>query len=291
MYDGAGRQLNGGERRHLAERRGSPMQPVPLERRRGLPDRRGSLQRPTTLPSPLPLDRSLLPLVSHELRTPITTIQGYAELLQRRLRGRDPDGELSGPVSVIAGQVRRLNALIDELIDLSELSHPDARLQQQRLDLAALASEVAATVQAQARKHTVVVEAASPLPVRGDGARLRELVDHLLRNAVKYSPDGGEVVLRAWATDEHVLLVVADQGIGIAPEHLPRIFDPFYQTEPATQRRFGGLGLGLTICRAIAERHGGEVWAESTPGRGSAFYVRLPHADAVASSAPSSDGV
>jgi signal transduction histidine kinase len=101
----------------------------------------------------------------------------------------------------------------------------------------------------------------------------------LLCNAVKYSPEDGEVRVRAWRTDADVLLLVADEGEGIAPEHLPRLFEPFFQvTAEGDPQQPGGLGLGLTLCRAIASRHGGQIWAESTPGEGTRLWVQLPRA-------------
>ena len=248
-------------------------------RRRGLPDRRLRTHAPSAPLPPLPVGPDLLPLMSHELRTPLTTIQGYAQLLGRRLRQRGAADDLVGPVNEIGAQARRLGSLIDELLDLSELAQPGARLPVYRLDLAPVIREAAAAVQAPARKHRIVVDVALPLPVRGDADRLRQLVVELLRNAIKYSPEGGEVRVRAWATDEDVLLLVADQGAGIPAEHLPRVFEPFFQVAEDGCPQFGGLGLGLTLCRVIASRHGGQIWAESTPGEGSTLWVQLPLAD------------
>jgi two-component system OmpR family sensor kinase len=264
-------------RRGLRDRRLAPW-PAAQERRYRPADRRSSFRSARTLPTPMPLTTDLLPLVSHELRTPITSIQGYAELLARRLRQRGADRDLLEPAAVIGVQVRRLNAIVSELLDLSELSNADARLRLARVNLEALTRQAAVAMQATAPGHTLHVEATPSLAVWGDGARLRQLVDHLLHNAVKYSPEGGEIRLRAWESGDNVCLAVQDAGIGIAPEHLDRVFDAFYQTEPPTQRHFGGLGLGLTLCRAIVERHGGTIWVESTPGQGSTFYVQLPRA-------------
>jgi len=266
-------------RRGLRDRRQAPW-PEAQERRYRPADRRSSFRSARTLPTPVPLTTDQLPVVSHELRTPITSIQGYAELLARRLRQRGADRDLLEPTAIISAQVRRLNAIVSELLDLSELTTADARLRVERVNLEALARQAAVAMQATAPGHTVRVEAAPSLAVWGDGVRLRQMVDHLLRNAVKFSPNGGEIHVRTWATEDSVCLAVADAGIGIAPEHLDRVFDAFYQTEPPTQRHFGGLGLGLTLCRAIVERHGGTIWVESTPGQGSTFYVQLPRAQA-----------
>ena len=248
-------------------------------RRRGLPDRRLRTRMPSAPLPPLPVGPDLLPLMSHELRTPLTSIQGYAQLLGRRLRQRGATDDLLGPVNEIGAQARRLGNLVDELLDLSELAQPNARIPAYRLELAAVVREAAATVRGQTRKCRIVVEVAPPLPVRGDAERLRQLVVELLLNAVKYSPEGGEVRVQAWGAGEDVLLQVADQGEGVAPEHLSRLFEPFFQvTADDDPQQPGGLGLGLTLCHAIASRHGGRIWAESTPGEGTRLWVQLPRA-------------
>jgi signal transduction histidine kinase len=247
-------------------------------RRRGLPDRRVHARIPCAGLPPLTVGQDVLTVVSHELRTPLTTIQGYAQLLARRLRERGAADDLLGPANAIGAQARRLGTLVDELLDLTELAHPDPRLQAYRLDLAVVVREAVASAQAQARKHPIVCDTEETLPVRGDAERLRQLVGELLRNAAKFSSDGGSITVRAWATDQHVLLVVADQGVGIAPPHLHRIFEPFFQLTPEECPQAGGLGLGLTLCTAIVHGHGGQLGADSTPGQGSRFWVQLPRA-------------
>jgi signal transduction histidine kinase len=181
-------------------------------------------------------------------------------------------------VRAIDAQAHRLGALLDELLDLSELSQPDARLQLRRFDLAALAHEAVAEAQARHPARRFILQADPPLLVRGDLLRLRQVLDELLRNAVRYSPDGGEIRVQAWHEGGRTMLAVADSGVGLAPDHLTRCFDPFFQAHPEDWYQYGGLGLGLTLCRVIVERHGGHVWATSSPGRGSAFYVQLPAA-------------
>jgi signal transduction histidine kinase len=110
----------------------------------------------------------------------------------------------------------------------------------------------------------------------GDARRLGQVVDNLIGNAIKFSPGGGDVVVRLIEQDAEVHLSVSDQGIGIPAEQLPRIWERFYQVDGSTKRRFGGSGLGLTIVKRIVEAHGGRVWAESTPGKGSKFTCVLP---------------
>lgn len=262
------RRLGPDERRQCT----TPLDPA--GRRRGPPNRRA----PYAAQAPLMLGQDLLPQVSHALRTPLTAIQGYAALLGRRLRQQDAAGNLAGPVRAIDEQAHRLGALLDELLDLSELSQPDARLQRRRLDLAALAHEAVAEAQARELGRRFTLQAEPPLFVRGDMQRLRQVIDELLTNATKYSAEGGEIRVQAWTEDGRTILAVADSGTGLAPDHLDRCFDPFFQAHPEDWHQYGGLGLGLTLCRVIVERHGGQVWAKSSLGLGSAFYVQLPAA-------------
>jgi signal transduction histidine kinase len=230
--------------------------------------------------APLSLGQDLLPQVSHALRTPLTTIQGYAALLERRLRRQDAPADLLRPVRAIDAQAHRLGALVDELLDLSELSQLDARLQLRRFDLAALAHEAVAEARTHHQNYRFTLQAEGASFVRGDLLRLRQVLDELLRNAVNYSPEGAEVRVQAWSEDDRATLAVADSGIGLAPDELGRCFEPFFQAHSADWHQYGGLGLGLTLCRVIVERHGGHIWAKSSPGLGSAFYVQLPAAPA-----------
>jgi signal transduction histidine kinase len=260
-------------RRGPAERRQCTRPLDPAGRRRGPPDRRAAS---LAAQAPLSLGQDLLPQVSHALRTPLTTIQGYAALLGRRLRQQGAAADLVRPARAIDAQAHRLAALLDELLDLCELSQPDARLQLRRFDLAALAHEAIAEAETHHTNYRFTLQAERPLFVRGDLQRLRQVLDELLCNAVKYSPEGADVRVQAWSADGRTTLVVADSGIGMAPDELGRCFEPFYQAHPEDWHQYGGLGLGLTLCRVVVERHGGHIWAKSSPGLGSAFYVQLP---------------
>ncbi len=271
--DPAERSAPPGRRRRPTERREQARPLDSASRWRGPPDRPAA---PYAGQAPLSLGQDLLPQVSHALRTPLTAIQGYAALLGRRLRQRGAPPDLLGPVGAIDVQAHRLGRLLDELLDLSELSQPDARLQLGRCDLAALAHEAVAEARSRYPTRRFTLRARPPLVVRGDGPRLRQVLDELLRNAVKYSPVDGEVHVQAWNQEGHVTLAVADGGIGLAPDHLDHCFDPFFQAQPEQWYRYGGLGLGLTLCRVVVERHGGQIWAQSAPGRGSVFQIRLP---------------
>jgi two-component system OmpR family sensor kinase len=266
------------ERRRGPDERRQCARPLdPAGRRRGPPDRRAAS---FAAQAPLSLGQDLLPQVSHALRTPLTAIQGYAALLGRRLRRQDAPADLVRPVRAIDAQAHRLAALLDELLDLSELSQPDARLQLRRFDLAALAHEVVAEAQTRHAGYRFTLQAERPSFVRGDLQRLRQVLDELLCNAVKYSPEGAEIRVQLWSENGRTTLAVADSGPGLAPDDLARCFEPFFQAHPEDWHEHGGLGLGLTVCHVIVERHGGHIWARSSPGLGSAFYVQLPAASA-----------
>jgi signal transduction histidine kinase len=138
---------------------------------------------------------------------------------------------------------------------------------------------VLAEFQKIAQESGVVFNAELPedLPlVLGDHERLQLVFGHLVDNAIKFSPDGGVVTLRAWADEEMICVSVADEGIGISPDSLGRIFERFYQVDGSTRRRFGGMGIGLALVWEIVEVHGGSVRVESEPGEGSVFTVVLP---------------
>ncbi|MGQ9681580.1 MAG: sensor histidine kinase [Anaerolineae bacterium] len=134
-----------------------------------------------------------------------------------------------------------------------------------------------------ARGHRFLVDLPSDLPiVEGDPNRIAQVLRNLLDNAIKYSHDGGLIVVRAEPTDDEIIISVSDQGIGIAPEHLNRLFEKFFRIRSGLGRHVVGSGLGLPISRTIIERHGGRIWAESRLGQGSTFYFTLPLASAPA---------
>ncbi len=225
------------------------------------------------------LDRLRTELVqnlSHELRSPLTFVKGYARLLH--------DGDL-GPVTgaqvnaldLIEHKADTITRLIADLMTLETLDSRDLRLT--RLDLAQLAAQAADNARvAHYQKHIQfkTVLDVDKLLINGDPDRLNQVFDNLIGNAVKFSPEGGAITVRAWAERGLCLASIADTGIGIPPDKLPYIFERFYQGGDSTRRRFGGAGLGLSIVRRIVEAHGGQVRVESQLGVGSTFIVQLP---------------
>ena len=220
----------------------------------------------------LETQRQLLADTSHELRNPLTVIRTDLDLL-----GRDLDSETRQEVAVEAQEeAERMSRLVADLLFLSrEEGAAVGSPEPVRLDR--LAVETVERLTAIATDHEVRVEQAAPVVVLGNPDRLRQLLTNLVENAIRYSAAGGHVMVSVTAAGPHTArLDVADDGIGIPPEHLPRVFDRFYRVDPARGRATGGTGLGLAIVKHVAESHGGAVTAASQPGVGSTFTVTLP---------------
>jgi heavy metal sensor kinase len=212
---------------------------------------------------------------SHELRTPLTAIKGQVEVALTRPRQPDAYREVLQNVNE---QVDRLIRLVGSLLTLARADAGQIPVAVEAVDLHDLVGAAVEQVQpaAQQRDIELVLTTGAPVTLRADEDLLLQLLLNLLDNAIKYTPSGGRVTA-GWSTDStQVELWVRDTGAGIAPEHLPHIFDRFYRADKARSRAEGGVGLGLSICRWIAEAHGGSISAESEPDRGSTFTARLP---------------
>ncbi len=215
-------------------------------------------------------------IAAHELRTPLTAIKGYAELLDRRLStqaGRESDRRSLG---VIRKQAERLAGLVNEMLDVSRIEAGRLQLNTEPFDLAELAGEVVNSMRLSSEAHHLSLAAEPGIEVRGDTARIEQVLINLISNAVTYAPEGGDVDVRVWREDDMALVSVRDRGVGIAPEELPHLFDRFYRAPRAGVMRSGGMGLGLYICQEIVSRHGGTIRAESIEGVGSTFTFSLP---------------
>ncbi len=215
--------------------------------------------------------------VSHELRTPLTLIKGYVELMRERVLGDlSPDQEEA--IEVMQRNVERLQFMIDRLILMRSIRGEP--LKRETVDLARWLTAFVEEWEPIAREKgfRLDLEIAAPLaPVLLDRQLFRQVMDNLLHNAMKFSPQGGTVRVRAWQEEGNVMVAVSDEGIGIPTEHLEKIFEPFYQVDSGLTRRFEGLGIGLALCKQIVELHGGRIWAESEgESKGSTFYIALP---------------
>jgi signal transduction histidine kinase/CheY-like chemotaxis protein len=228
-----------------------------------------------------------LAVLSHELRTPLSAIVGWTHILRRKLQPLAP--ELLKGVDVIERSVKMQTQLIDDLLDMSRITSGKLHLDLQPVDLAPVVEAAADAVRAAATASNVAIRLdvqAGGGCVVGDAVRLQQVVANLLSNAVKFSAAGSAVHLRLATHGEQVVLEVADQGVGIAKPLLGRIFEPFRQADASTSRRFGGLGLGLSIVRHLVQMHGGAVSADSAgEGAGATFRVLLPRAGNAATGA------
>jgi signal transduction histidine kinase/integral membrane sensor domain MASE1/ActR/RegA family two-component response regulator len=215
-----------------------------------------------------------LAMLSHELRNPLGAISSAVHVLERVA---DP-GLAARARAIIARQAQHLGRLVDDLLDVSRATTGKISLQHDVVDLAGVVERAAAGLTARhtAGTHDISL-AVPPVRVLGDAVRLEQVVSNLLDNALKYTPPGGRVAVTVRDEDGAAVLTVDDNGVGIAPDLLPHVFDLFVQADRSLDRAAGGLGIGLTLVRQIVELHGGTVEAASAGvGRGSRFTVRLP---------------
>ena len=228
----------------------------------------------------LELDRlkdEFVATASHELRTPLTSLSGYLEM------SLDPaEGPLSptreGHLRIVQRNADRLTTLVDQLLFLARADSHPLELDRQPVDLGELLNEAAETVgpAANAKNVALRIEEASPPEVLADRPQLLRVVDNLVANAVKFTPEGGSVLLTARRKGDTAVLEVTDTGPGIPPAEQPELFNRFYRGTNAIERAIPGSGLGLAISQVIAEAHGGTIELESTPGTGSTFRLSLP---------------
>jgi signal transduction histidine kinase/CheY-like chemotaxis protein len=227
------------------------------------------------------LKSEFLAMVSHELRTPLTAILGYGRLLLRQVHGPLTAKQVEHQEAILRS-AQRLTDLINDLLDVSRLEAARIELNPQPTDVREVVDHAIAAVRvaAQAKQLHLANEVGADLPpVQADSTRLHQILVNLVGNAVKFTPEGGDVRVRGGRQDGQVWVAVEDTGVGIPREELPRIWDPFYQVESPMRRRHGGSGLGLAIVRRLVELHGGLVRAESEgEGRGSRFSFTLPAA-------------
>jgi signal transduction histidine kinase len=222
------------------------------------------------------LKSTFVSVISHELKTPVSLIKGYAGTL-RREDARWDEATVRDSLAVIEEESDRLNELIDNLLDASRLQAGALSLSMGDVALDHLVRNTVEKFRPQSQGHEFVVEFAPGFPVvKGDEARLAQVLSNLLTNAIKYSPRGGKICVIGRTTPDAVVVTVSDEGIGIAPAEQTRVFDAFYRVDDAPTRRTQGTGLGLYLSKAVVEAHGGRIWVESEPGQGAAFGFSLP---------------
>lgn len=233
-------------------------------------------------------------VVSHELRTPLTAIKGYTQHLVRRLerrlrkaRSEQPDNEAAinespesydlRSLNIIQSQNDHLERLVNDLLDLSQVQWGQLQLHYEPFFLADLLADNVSSVQASTEQHHITLQIDTrETRVVADRSRISQVVGNILDNAVKYSPYGGDVLVKLEREDGNYLISIRDQGLGVSPELFDHIFERFYRVRNTASQQLSGIGLGLYVAKAIIDRHGGTIKVSSQPGSGSTFHVTLP---------------
>ncbi len=218
--------------------------------------------------------RDFLADIAHELRTPLSVLQAHVEAMQDGLAPADAEH-----LAVLHEETDALTRLVEDLRTLSLADSGRLELHLEPVDVEALARLLATELEALGSSRDVRIRVdrlGMPPPVIGDAARLRQVLANLLTNALRFAPDGSEVVVEVQEEPDGVVASVVDRGPGVPPEELPLLFERFHRVDRSRARATGGSGLGLAIARQLVEAHGGTIWAESRPGEGARFGFRLP---------------
>jgi signal transduction histidine kinase len=222
------------------------------------------------------LKAELISTLAHEMRTPLTSIKGYSTALLMEESAFSPETQREF-LQIIDEECDVLQDLIRDLLESSIIDAGLLKLEPQPVRLPRVAQGVTDDIARHTQKHRFLLDFPEDLPILdADPDRIAQVLRNLLDNAIKYSPQEGLVVVRGEVREDEVVVSVADQGVGIAPEHLNRLFEKFFRVKSGLGRHVVGSGLGLPIARTIVESHGGRIWAESQLGQGSTFYFTLP---------------
>ena len=222
------------------------------------------------------LKAELISTLAHEMRTPLTSIKGYSTALLMEEVTFKPETQREF-LQFIDEECDVLQTLIHDLLESSIIDAGLLRLEPQPLKLPLLVKNVTDDMARRTQIHRFLIDFPEHFPiVDADPDRIVQVLRNLLDNAVKYSPEGGLIVVRGEVRKDEIVVSVADQGVGLAPEHLNRLFEKFFRAKSSLGRHVVGSGLGLPICRTIVESHGGRIWAESQVGRGTTLFFTLP---------------
>ena len=218
--------------------------------------------------------------VSHELRTPLTSVKSYLEALD--------DGALSEPVApdfvkVSLTETNRMMRMVTDLLSLSRIDNDTSHLDVELTNFTAFITYILNRFdkiknQDETKKYEIIMDyPITPIWVEIDTDKMTQVIDNIMNNAIKYSPDGGTITVSVKTTDVQLILSISDEGLGIPKQDLPKIFDRFYRVDKARSRAQGGTGLGLAIAKEIIKQHHGFIWAKSEYGKGSTFTIVLPY--------------
>ncbi|WKZ51206.1 MAG: GAF domain-containing sensor histidine kinase [Anaerolineales bacterium] len=220
------------------------------------------------------LKADFIAIASHELRTPLGLILGHATFLRELT-----DKKYHEQLDLIIRNATRLKEIVDNLSSVDNYQSGAARVRQKQVVMTRLAQDVVESFHEEARRKGVDLRLAapsSPLTAEGEAGKIEVALSHLVRNAITFTDSGGHVLVSVEAVPGYVKVSVTDDGIGIPASDLTRVFERFYQVENHLTRRYGGMGLGLSVAKAMVEMHGGRIWAESVEGQGSRFIFLLP---------------
>lgn len=226
--------------------------------------------------------REFVSNVSHELRTPLTSMRSYIEALSE---GAWEDPEIAPNfLKVTLDETDRMIRMINDLLNLSRMDNDKNNMQLEYINFNELVDfvldrfDMMVNAQDQKKKYIIRREFTKrELWVEVDTDKMMQVIDNIMNNAIKYSPDGGTITVRLMETHNNIALSIQDQGLGIPKKDLQKVFDRFYRVDKARARKQGGTGLGLAISKEVIKAHGGSIWAESTEGRGSTFFITLPY--------------
>lgn len=211
--------------------------------------------------------------VSHELKTPLTSIKAYTEALLDMTE----DDQMKQFLKVIDEESDRLLFLINDLLNVSRIQSGKMKMNFALTEPKSIVHEVLSISKVQSTKHKIVLEIADGLPeMMLDKEKLKEVMINLMSNAIKYSPEGGNVWVRMRQEESNLRIEIQDQGMGISKENLPKLFNAFYRVDSSITAEIPGTGLGLVIVKAIVEHHGGKIWLDSDLGKGTTFFILIP---------------
>ncbi|MBN1581025.1 MAG: GAF domain-containing protein [Anaerolineae bacterium] len=237
---------------------------------------RDELQTVRALEEANRLKAELISTLAHEMRTPLTSIKGFSTALLMEEATFEPDTQQEF-LQIIDDECDVLTDLIHDLLESSIIDAGLLRLELEPVILSRLIESVVSDITRQSERHHIVIDFPAHFPiVDADPGRITQVLRNLLDNAIKYSPQGGMIVVRGEVQAAQIVVSVADQGVGIAPEHLNRLFEKFFRVESGLGKHVVGSGLGLPISQTIVESHSGRIWAESKLGQGSTFYFTIP---------------
>lgn len=220
------------------------------------------------------LKTDFIAITSHELRTPLGLILGHATFLREL-----DEGQYGEQLDTIVRNATKLKDIVENLSDVDNIQNGAARIRSNKVSLAKIAEDVIRTFQDEANTRNITLKlerGESTFDIEADGVKLSIALSNLLKNAIQFTDSGGRVIIKLEEDSGYFKITVIDNGIGIPARDLPRVFERFFQVETHLTRRYGGMGLGLAVARAMIELHGGRIWAESTQGKGSTFTFLLP---------------